>query len=107
MTISANDRLHTLRQTLHDQLERHTDELTKLTAHTTDPARGGLDPQTVAALTESTRQAVADITQALRRVAEGTYGRCERCRADIPHERLEILPHARFCVPCQHARHRS
>jgi DnaK suppressor protein len=48
-----------------------------------------------------TRQAVSDTAHALRRMAEGTYGICERCAASIPLQRPEILPHARFCVPCQ------
>ncbi|GAA0903926.1 TraR/DksA C4-type zinc finger protein [Virgisporangium ochraceum] len=102
MTTGTDGRLLTLRQTLQDQAERHTDELARLTTHGT--AADGMDPQTVAALVESTRQALADTTQALKRISDGSYGRCERCGVDIPVERLEILPHARFCVPCQQAR---
>ncbi|MFI5843065.1 TraR/DksA family transcriptional regulator [Catenuloplanes sp. NPDC051500] len=30
-----------------------------------------------------------------------TYGGCQRCRVPIPVARLAVLPHARFCVPCQ------
>jgi DnaK suppressor protein len=59
----------------------------------------------VAALVDSSRQVLADTTEALKRMADGTYGVCERCRHDIPVERLEILPHARSCVPCQQTRH--
>jgi DnaK suppressor protein len=44
---------------------------------------------------------LTDIAAALRRMAEGTYGTCERCATTIPLERLEILPHARFCISCQ------
>jgi RNA polymerase-binding transcription factor DksA len=105
MTITANERADTLRRALEDQFERHTDELTNLTLNGAGPEHIGLDAQTVAALIDSTRQALADTAEALKRMAEGTYGRCERCRIDIPVERLEILPHARYCVPCQAARH--
>lgn len=101
MTIISNAPMHTLRLALQAQFERHTDELTRLTMHGTDPEDNGLDPQTLAALIDSTRQALADTTEALKRMADGAYGRCERCQVDIPAERLEILPHARFCVPCQ------
>ena len=104
MTITANGRLHTLRQALQDQVDRHTGTLSELTTHGTDLAHRGLDPETAKALTESTRQALADTVDALERMADGTYGRCDRCNLDIPIERLEILPHARFCVPCQQAR---
>jgi DnaK suppressor protein len=101
MTISMNSRTYTLQLALQAQFERHADELTNLTMHSAAPERNGLDPQTIAALIDSTRQALADTTEALKRMGNGTYGRCERCRLDIPVERLEILPHARFCVPCQ------
>jgi serine phosphatase RsbU (regulator of sigma subunit)/RNA polymerase-binding transcription factor DksA len=103
MTIGTDGRLHTVQRTLRDQAERHADELARLTAYGTTAERDGMDPQTVAALVDSTRDALADTTQALKRIADGTYGRCERCDVDIPVERLEILPHARFCVPCQQA----
>jgi RNA polymerase-binding transcription factor DksA len=101
MTISTNRRMHPLQLALQAQFERHADELINLTTHRADPERNGLDPQTIAALIDSTRQALADTTEALKRMNNGSYGRCERCRLDIPVERLEILPHARFCVPCQ------
>jgi RNA polymerase-binding transcription factor DksA len=104
MTISGDGPLHTLRLILQAQAERHTDELTRLTVHGTDPEHNGLDRHTVAALTESARQALADITEALKRMSEGTYGLCQHCRRDIPVERLQILPQARFCVPCQQTR---
>jgi DnaK suppressor protein len=104
MTIDTNDRLHALRQLLQTQAERHTDELTRLTTQGSNAEHNGLDPETVAAFTESARQALADTIDALRRMAEGSYGSCQQCQGDIPVERLEILPHAPFCVPCQEAR---
>jgi RNA polymerase-binding transcription factor DksA len=66
-----------------------------------EPDRGGHDDVTLHALITSARQSVADTAHALRRMAEGSYGTCERCAASIAPERLEILPQARFCVPCQ------
>lgn len=50
---------------------------------------------------ENLRQSLAEIDGALRRVDEGTYGRCEGCAQAIPAGRLEILPYARYCVRCQ------
>lgn len=41
-----------------------------------------------------------EIRDALERIDKGTFGRCEHCQADIVPERLEILPHARYCTPC-------
>ncbi|SCG72975.1 TraR/DksA family transcriptional regulator [Micromonospora inositola] len=86
-----------LRATLSTEFEAQTVRLTELTADTGDPG----EAHTRAALIAATRQSLAQIGDALRRMADGGYGTCERCAAPIPAERLEAVPHARFCVPCQ------
>jgi len=98
---TVHDPMVRLRDVLEEQFQRHTDELTELTVRSRRPDRGGYDRDTVAALLAASSRGVAETAQALRRMADGTYGICERCTARIPLERLEILPHARFCVPCQ------
>jgi RNA polymerase-binding transcription factor DksA len=72
-------------------------ELTELTADTGDPG----EAHNQAALLAATRHSLNQISDALRRIANDSYGRCEKCDTAIPVERLEVLPHARFCVPCQ------
>jgi RNA polymerase-binding transcription factor DksA len=44
--------------------------------------------------------AIAEARHALSKLDDDTYGICERCREPLPFERLEALPHARFCVGC-------
>ncbi|MGH8939112.1 MAG: TraR/DksA family transcriptional regulator [Actinomycetes bacterium] len=44
---------------------------------------------------------LCEIDDAIRRLADGTYGQCEDCRAAIPRKRLETIPYARRCVACQ------
>jgi hypothetical protein len=44
---------------------------------------------------------IDEIDAALDRIADGAYGRCAHCGADIPIERLEIRPFAAGCVACQ------
>lgn len=86
---------------LRDRLTRDLDvqrlHLQQLTADTGDPG----EAHTRDALISATQQSLDQIDQALRRIDEGSYGRCDRCGRDIPRERLEALPHARYCVPCQ------
>ncbi|MGV9976052.1 TraR/DksA family transcriptional regulator [Micromonospora wenchangensis] len=72
-------------------------ELTEISPDTGDPG----EAHNRAALVAATRHNLEQITGALRRIADGSYGRCEKCDGPIPAERLEVLPHARFCVPCQ------
>ncbi|MCE9636933.1 MAG: TraR/DksA C4-type zinc finger protein [Planctomycetes bacterium] len=45
-----------------------------------------------------------DVDEAIRRMELKTYGLCEECELMIPVGRLEVLPHARYCVKCQSAR---
>jgi len=44
-----------------------------------------------------------EVREALARVADGSYGRCELCERWLLKERLRAMPHARRCVACQKA----
>jgi len=44
---------------------------------------------------------VNDIQDALRRMAAGSYGTCERCGQPITTERLQAAPTTRWCPTCQ------
>jgi RNA polymerase-binding transcription factor len=59
------------------------------------------DEHLVAAQLQGIRSAIVDLEQAMRRVDDGSYGTCEACSRAIPPARLEIRPHARYCVECQ------
>lgn len=52
-------------------------------------------------LLENRREVLQAIARALAQVERGTYGICEDCGGAIAIERLEALPHASCCVPCQ------
>jgi len=41
------------------------------------------------------------VRASLDRLDEGSFGACESCTELIPVRRLEALPYARYCVPCQ------
>ncbi len=49
----------------------------------------------------SHRSAVEQITAALNRIPQGTYGTCARCEGQIAPARLEVLPYAAACIDCQ------
>ena len=63
-------------------------------------------------LLEDTGLAVADIRrqeltlmdEAVRKLAEGSYGICEDCGEDIAEARLRVVPCAFCCVRCQEKR---
>ncbi len=41
------------------------------------------------------------IDEALRRIEEGSYGECAHCGGPMDAKRLDAVPWARHCVPCQ------
>ena len=43
------------------------------------------------------------VEEALDRVQSGDFGFCLACEQPIPSKRLQALPWARYCVPCQEA----
>jgi RNA polymerase-binding transcription factor DksA len=47
------------------------------------------------------RRALADTDEALARLAEGRYGRCEGCAAAIGARLLAAAPDARYCPRCR------
>ena len=44
---------------------------------------------------------IKHLIAAFERIEMNKYGLCVRCGRDIPRERLEEVPHTRYCVPCK------
>lgn len=85
---------------LREELERSLEERLDLIAELAPKALPTVDPvayQTVAAH----RLVVEQITAALNRIDDGSYGRCIRCGNPIAAARLEALPYAAACIDCQ------
>jgi len=61
---------------------------------------------------ENDQETLKEITAALQRIEDGTYGTCESCledgkstsRAKIGKQRLKAIPHARNCIECERKR---
>ena len=68
--------------------------------HDPEGATIAFERSQVDALARQTEQHLAELDAALARVADGSYGSCERCGGQIPEGRLEARPVARTCVPC-------
>ena len=66
-----------------------------------DWATMGLEDDVDIALLQLRYKRYKEIADAFRRLETDTFGICEQCRAEIPLDRLEAEPFARFCIPCQ------
>src|SRR6266516_2340140 len=66
--------------------------------HDPEGATLAFERQHSAALLEAAREQVAALDDAMRRLAEGRYGVCDRCGQPIGAERLAARPAAVTCV---------
>ena len=81
-------------------------EVTQLSVEFHEAGAAVLEPRQPQSMRTLMRRAVtarrqlADLDDALGRLATGDYGRCERCRRDIPAETLTRAPEQRYCPRC-------
>ena len=68
-----------------------------------DKSQQDVNQEMALQLGERASRMIADIDQALLRIDEGTFGRCERCGKEIDERRLEAVPTARYDAVCQEA----
>ena len=107
-------------QRMKDELERQRDQLVRLLASETegfrqivededpkdliDMASDDVDKTNIEALNVVEARRLQQIEGALARIRADRYGICMECSQLIPHARLEALPWAVLCVPCQEKR---
>ncbi|MFI6084795.1 TraR/DksA family transcriptional regulator [Streptomyces sp. NPDC051217] len=71
--------------------------------HDPDGSSTAFERAHVASLLARAREEVLALDQALERLEQDEYGRCEVCGEAIPAERLEVRAAARTCVRCAQA----
>lgn len=81
-------------------IEDETSERT-LDNHLAETASVTLDREIDYTLEENSEHVLSAIEAALARIAEGTYGLCERCGQEIAQERLRAIPYATLCIDCK------
>jgi DnaK suppressor protein len=96
-------------QTVRKHLEEERAQLLARSIPSVEPAKG--DEADLAAtaqakeqsmwLANDQKQRLAQIDQALSRIASGKYGICDRCGQPIASERMKAVPHATLCIQCQ------
>jgi DnaK suppressor protein len=82
----------------------------ELTTHDQHPADQGtetVEREQSQSLLEQVETSLKEVDHALRRLADGTYGRCEVCGRPIGDDRLDARPATRYCVDDQARRERE
>ena len=101
------ERLLALRARLLGDVTRIEDDALKDYSKTTsvptdmeELGTGSFDLELTLNLLGGEKNALDQIEAAIRRIEDGSYGRCEECGKKIPKARLEALPYAAQCVRC-------
>ena len=68
--------------------------------HTADLGTDNFEQEMSVSLLENQGQILEDIAAAMRRLDNGTYGRCEICGKDVPKQRLQATPYTPYCIDC-------
>lgn len=66
-----------------------------------DRANNSYNRELMFSISDSERQLLLQIEDAINRMDAGAYGRCTNCGNTIHPLRLEAVPWARFCIDCQ------
>jgi len=99
-----------------EYLERRSADLAAELEHLTRPPEAGSNVSFGKRIGDGTTQAVermattatarsiaasiADVDRAIEKLADGSYGSCDRCALPIGAARLEALPATAYCIDC-------
>lgn len=82
-------------------MQKISDDLDQpLPAHLEDQAIDLEDDEVLSGLGRANQQEVRLLNDALKRIADGSYGICQKCGEDISPERLDAVPYAMVCRIC-------
>ena len=68
--------------------------------HMADLGTDNFEQEFTLSLIQNEEQVLDEIAEALKRIDQGSYGKCEECGSAIPKARLQALPYTRHCVNC-------
>lgn len=99
------NRLMELRKEHYAEIRQHNQEAADLgDSGVPDPGDAGVSDdlrENMHLLSDTKREELLRIDEALDKIGNGTYGLCETCEEPISIERLEVRPFARYCIQCK------
>ena len=66
-----------------------------------DKAASSYAKEFLYSLSNTERSVLEQVEEAIERIDDGEYGTCAECDQKITKKRLDAVPWARYCVPCQ------
>jgi len=84
-------------------LKESTGDLSSHSYHMADQGTDAMEREMAFMMSSKSGRLVYHIDQALKRIEDGSYGKCFTCEKQIKVARLEAVPHARYCIDCKSA----
>lgn len=78
-----------------------TGDLSSYSYHMADQGTDAMEREMAFLMASKTGRLIYHIDEALRRVNDGSYGKCVSCKKSINQARLQSVPHARMCIDCK------
>lgn len=97
----VEDIKHISEDTLKKSQKDASGDISGYTYHMADVATDTYDREFSVGLASNERQMLYELSDALKKIEDGTYGVCEECKSLIAKNRLKAVPYARLCVRCQ------
>jgi len=94
---------HIQKDNLNKSQREAAGDLSGYSIHMADIATDNFDREFSLDLASNEQALLNRIDDALARVKEGTYGKCESCRRAISMKRLKAVPYAVLCIKCKEA----
>ncbi|HEV3257610.1 MAG TPA: TraR/DksA family transcriptional regulator [Gemmataceae bacterium] len=91
---------HLADEALRKNQKEASGNLSSMPIHMADIGSDNFEQEFTLNLLANEEQVLEQIAAALERLNDGTFGRCEECRGEIPRARLNVLPYARYCIAC-------
>lgn len=102
LLLAERERLELEHRVVSGDLAEHDGDLADYDDHDPgDAATEMYDRTKDYALEENFHDLLEKISEALRKIDDGTYGVCDRCNTPIHQDRLKAIPYATLCVECQ------
>jgi len=76
-------------------------DLSAYSVHMADAGTDNFDREFALSMVSSEQEGLYEIEDALKRLENNMFGKCEMCAKSIPKARLNAIPFARHCVSCQ------
>ena len=86
-----------------DSMQANDGDLSSYSFHMADQGTDAMEREKAFLMASKEGRFLWHIDQALRRLYKSpeTFGKCMNCGQDIAFERLDALPHARYCFECK------